>query len=116
MLDTVLYHHVLEELDYPDSEKKLATRQHFMPITVDEWEDAVLYEAALVLVGGGLMTAFRTWNRGRGPASFNRNGSVHHADDGPYSPAHAVRAVLLAHALLRWLDAAVSDGQEPAVA
>ncbi|MFD8913163.1 hypothetical protein [Streptomyces sp. NPDC059575] len=77
--------------------------------------DAVLYEAELVLVGGGLLTAFKTWNRGRGPASFNRNGSIHQVDDGAYSPAHAVRAILLAQSLLRWLDAAVADEQGAAV-
>ncbi|MFK0159492.1 hypothetical protein ACIQVL_19295 [Streptomyces sp. NPDC090499] len=32
-----------------------------------------------------------------------------HADDGAYTPAHAVRALLIAQAALRWLDSSVAD-------
>ncbi|MBJ7902792.1 hypothetical protein IF655_05715 [Streptomyces sp. DSM 110735] len=107
-LDTLLYVHVLDYLQHDPERGKADTRKHFQALDVEEWNDASVAEVELVLVGAGLLTAFRSWRRGRGRPSFNRNGSIHQADDGAYSPAHAVRAVLMAQALMRWLDDSLS--------
>ncbi|MFI1767506.1 hypothetical protein ACH41H_36415 [Streptomyces sp. NPDC020800] len=111
-LDTLLYVHVLDYLQHDPQSGKAETRKHFKPIEVDGWEDATLSEVELVLVGAGILTAFKSWKRGKGPLSFNRNGSIHQVDDGAYSPAHAIRAVLIAQACLRWLDTAAADAQD----
>ncbi|MGW4227661.1 hypothetical protein ACWEG1_29875 [Streptomyces bauhiniae] len=103
-LDTLLYVHVLRYLQHDPENGKADTRNHFRALDVEGWDDATLADVELVLVGAGLLTAFRSWKRGRMRPSFNRNGSIHQADDGAYSPAHAVRAVLMVQALLRWLD------------
>ncbi|MEV7684487.1 hypothetical protein [Streptomyces bungoensis] len=114
VLDPVVNIHMLAVLAYTGQTSKRDTRKHFSPIEVSSWDEATVEDMGLVLVGAGIKTAFGWWSRGKGPRSFNRNGSAHHADDGAYSPAHAVRAALIAHATLRWLDDAVAaerDGQ-----
>ncbi|RSN13753.1 hypothetical protein DMH25_08155 [Streptomyces sp. WAC 01325] len=110
VFDTVMNVHMLNFLAYNGSKTKDKTRNHFRP--ADDFEDVTFAEVELVLVGGGIATAFEFWTAGSGPASFNRNGSVHHVDDGAYSAAHAVRALLIAHAALRWLDTAIAEEDE----
>ncbi|MFF7966740.1 hypothetical protein ACFZC3_15410 [Streptomyces sp. NPDC007903] len=116
VLDPVVNVRMLEFLAYTGRGSRDQTRAHFRPIEAAAWKEATFAEAGLVLVGAGISTAFGYWKRGKGLASFSRNGSAHHADDGAYSPAHAVRAVLIAHAALRWLDEAVVEarGEEDA--
>ncbi|MFF9310098.1 hypothetical protein ACF1BS_04220 [Streptomyces sp. NPDC014748] len=104
--DTTVNVHILEFLALDGPNTKDATRKHFRP--TDDWGDITFAELELVLVGGGIATAYKRWSRGEGQPSFNRNGTAHQVDDGAYSPAHAIRALLLAQATLRWLDAAVS--------
>ncbi|MFE1986068.1 hypothetical protein [Streptomyces mirabilis] len=101
--------HMLAFLAYTGRKTKDKTRNHFRPIEVTEWDEATFAEVELVLVGAGISTAFQYWDRGSGPESFNRNGSTHQVDDGSYSPAHAVRALLIAQASLRWLDTALAE-------
>ncbi|MBX7555424.1 hypothetical protein K1Y78_47980 [Streptomyces sp. tea 10] len=112
VLDPVVNVHMLEFLAYTGRTSKRDTRRHFRPSKGAGWGDATFAEVGLFLVGAGISTVFEWWSRGNGPESFNRNGSAHHADDGSYSPAHAVRAVLIAHAALRWLDDAKAAEQE----
>ncbi|WDO09943.1 hypothetical protein ME763_32150 [Streptomyces murinus] len=115
--DTVVNEHTLKFLAFTGKKTRDRTRNYFHPIEVGEWDEATFADVALVLVGAGIKTAFKHWDRGCGLKSFNRHGSAHHADDGAYSPAHAVRATLIAHATLRWLDDAVGaerDGEEAA--
>jgi hypothetical protein len=109
VFDTVVNVRMLKFLAYSGSQSKNDTRRHFRPAPARDWDDLTFTELGLVLAGSGIATAFEYWSTGNGPASFNRNGSVHHADDGAYSPAHAVRALLIAQASLRWLDAAIAD-------
>jgi hypothetical protein len=110
--DTVVNVHMLNFLAYTGQRSKDKTRKHFRPVDVEDWEELTFAELELVLVGAGISTAFQYWQAGNGPASFNRNGTIHHTDDGAYSPAHAVRAVLIAQATLRWLDVAMSAEEE----
>ncbi|POX58699.1 hypothetical protein C3492_36395 [Streptomyces sp. Ru62] len=112
VFDTVVNEHMLKHLAYTGRKTKDKTRNHFRPIEVSEWDDASFAEVGLVLVGAGISTAFQHWDRGIGQASFNRNGSTHQVDDGSYSSAHAVRAALIAHATLRWLDEALAAEQD----
>jgi len=115
--DTIMNVHMLNFLAYSGKKNRDQTRSHFRPVDVDDWDELSFAELELVLVGAGIATAFEHWHAGSGPASFNRHGSVHHVDDGSYSPAHAVRALLIAQATLRWLDAAVaqeSQGEDAA--
>jgi len=108
--DTVVNVRMLNFLAYSGKKSKDLTRNHFRP--ADDFEDVTFAEVELVLVGGGIATAFEYWTAGSGPVSFNRNGSVHHVDDGAYSSAHAVRALLIGHAALRWIDTAMTQESE----
>ncbi|MDT0387844.1 hypothetical protein [Streptomyces dubilierae] len=110
--DTVVNVHMLNFLAYTGQRSKDRTRKHFRPVDIEDWEELSLAELELVLVGAGISTAFQYWQAGNGPASFNRNGTIHHTDDGAYSPGHAVRALLIAQATLRWLDVAMSAEEE----
>ncbi|WP_327403837.1 hypothetical protein OG194_29650 [Streptomyces sp. NBC_01288] len=107
--DTIMNVRMLNFLAYSGNQNRNLTRIHFRPGGGTDWEAVTFAELELVLVGGGIATAFERWTAGCGLASFNRNGSVHHVDDGAYCPAHAVRALLVAQATLRWLDTAIAE-------
>ncbi|MFF9238400.1 hypothetical protein ACF1AY_15905 [Streptomyces sp. NPDC014776] len=106
VLDTTVNVHILEFLRREGPMTKTGTRKHFRP--ADDWGDITFAELELVLVGGGIGTAYEQWTRGEGHMSFNRHATAHQVDDGAYSPAHAIRALLLAQATLRWLDTTVA--------
>jgi hypothetical protein len=112
VVDVVVNIHMMRYLEFSGRESRNQTRSHFHPIKLDEWEDATLLDVALVLVGAGIATIFKTWGDGSGNTSFNRNGTAHAAGGHAYSPAHALRAVLIAHAALRWIDEAIVNEQQ----
>ncbi|MEU6097693.1 hypothetical protein [Streptomyces sp. NPDC047079] len=111
VVDVVVNVHMLRYLEYSGGESRNQTRSHFHPIKLDEWEDATLPDVELVLVGAGIATIFERWGDGSGSTSFNRNGTAHAAGGHAYSPAHAIRAALIAHAALRWIDEAIVNKQ-----
>ncbi|MEU5116645.1 hypothetical protein AB0G64_34730 [Streptomyces longwoodensis] len=111
VVDVVVNVHMMRYLEYSGGQSRDRTRSHFHPIALDEWEDASLLDVELVLVGAGIDTIFKKWGDGSGKTSFNRNGTAHAAGGHAYSPAHAVRAALIAHAALRWIDEAIVSEQ-----
>ncbi|MEU5282353.1 hypothetical protein AB0G87_38960 [Streptomyces asoensis] len=111
VVDVVVNVHMLSYLEYSGGQSKNQTRSHFQPIKLDEWEDATLPDVELVLVGAGFATIFERWGDGLGRTAFNRNGTAHAAGGHAYSPAHAIRSVLIAHAALRWIDGAIAGEQ-----
>lgn len=112
-LDTIINVRTLAHLKDTVGDNASEIRNYFRR---ENWRDVYMSDLDLVMAGCGLATVFRYWKKGKGRLSFNRHGSVHHVDDGSYSPAHAVRALLIAHAMLRWLDAAIRTGSEEAAA
>ncbi|MBQ0997454.1 hypothetical protein [Streptomyces sp. RK62] len=110
-VDVVVNVHMMRYLECSGRESRNQTRSHFHPIKLDEWEDATLPDVELVLVGAGIATIFERWGDGYGSTSFNRNGTAHAAGGHAYSPAHAIRAALIAHAALRWIDEAIVHEQ-----
>lgn len=86
----------------PNAEKQ-ESRKYFKACSVDDLEEADLGEVRLLLIGGGVVTAFKRWNEEEGGLpGYSRNGSVHHIVSAS-RPEHALRALLLAQALLRWI-------------
>lgn len=101
VLDSTLNRKIAEYLNV----SKLEARQHFAQCDIEDLDDATMGELRLLLIGGGVETAFRR-EPGDGSVwpSYNRNESAHRVGE-VSTPAHAVRALLLAQALVRWWGA-----------
>lgn len=100
------------EIPENSTEKKMESRRYFKACSVNDLEEADVGEVRLLLIGGGVVTAFDTWKEERGGLrSYSRNGSVHYIASASH-PAHALRALLLAQALLRWIAHQVTADED----
>ncbi|MBB4931372.1 hypothetical protein F4561_002192 [Lipingzhangella halophila] len=88
--------------------------QKYFQCDVENLEDARLGELRLYLIGGGTQTAFNKWDEDKGGLpGYSRHGSAHHMVSAS-KPAHALRALLLTQALLRWINSELEADDEDA--
>ncbi|MBB4934388.1 hypothetical protein F4561_005208 [Lipingzhangella halophila] len=108
VFDSVMNRMITEHLGMGKRE----ARQHFKQCDVADLDDAELGQLRLLLIGGGVETAFRQEpDDGSVWPSYNRNESSHRIAE-VSKPAHAVRALLLAQALVRWFSVQLQAEEE----
>jgi len=115
VFDTALHRHACDLFSVePSFRTKYKVHKVFRKERPDR-DEMTMWEWRLLLVGYGIDPSFQQYDATHNPA-FSRRGVAHAVSPELYRPAHGLRAILFATAMLHFLSEEYADRDESSAA